>query len=124
MTTDTIRRIMVALGLAGTAALAGCDSWALSFDGSSGLVVVIVSGDDPAPSGGYRIRTRQAGQPDRIVTVEPGRELRLDAPTADPIELTLLPPEGCRALGANPRTVTPAPDAVVRASFELECGAA
>ena len=101
--------------------LGGCDVVSLSFDGSAGLVVVVVS-DREGPSRRYRVRARQDGHPDRTVEVTPGRELRLAVTGAEPIELTLLLPSGCRATTPNPQTVIPDRDSNVRASFGADCG--
>ena len=101
-------------------AAAGCDLVALSFDGSSGLVVVVVS-DGDGPSRRYRVRASQDGQPDRTIEVTPGRELRLPVTRSEPVQLTLLLPDGCRATSENPQVVTPSADAQVRATFAAEC---
>lgn len=117
-----LRRIVLA-GLMPFAA-AACDYMALSFDGSLGLVVITVSDGHPQSPGGYRIRTRQAGAPERIVAVAPGKDLEIQTAGAEPIELTLLAPPDCRVVGPNPQLVTPASGHTVQASFQIECGSA
>jgi hypothetical protein len=101
--------------------IAGCDVVAVSFDGSSGLVVVLVSGGD-GTSRDYRVRARQEGHPDRTVLVTPGHELRLTVMGDVPVELTLLLPSGCRATTPNPQIVVPAASPDIRASFDVRCG--
>jgi hypothetical protein len=103
-----------------TLATAGCDLVSLSFDGSSGLVVVVVS-DGDGPSRRYRVRASQEGHPDQTVEVTPGRELRLPVTGSEPVELTLLLPDGCGAISENPQVVTPSADSQVRATFAAEC---
>jgi hypothetical protein len=107
-------------GAAVVLAAAGCDLdlVALSFDGSSGLVVVVISDDG---SRRYRVRARQEGHADRTVDVVPGRELRLPVTGTEPVELTLLLPDGCRATTPNPQVVAPAGAAHVHATFSAEC---
>ena len=113
-------RLALAALAATTLAAAGCDLVALSFDGSSGLVVVVVS-DGDGPSRRYRVRASQEGHPDRTVEVTPGRELRLPVTGSEPVVLTLLLPAGCRATSENPQVVTPSADSQVRATFAAEC---
>ena len=117
-----LRRIAL-IGLMPFAA-AACDYMALSFDGSLGLVVITVSDDYRRSPGGYRIRTRQVGAPERIVVVAPGKDLEIQTAGTEPIELTLLPPPDCRVVGRNPQIVTPASGHAVQASFQIECGRA
>ena len=115
--------MIVRLAAAGALALGlgGCDVVALSFDGSSGLVVVVVSDDGGGPSRRYRVRARQEGHAERTVEIVPGRELRLPVTGSERVELTLLLPDGCGATTPNPQTVAPDRDATVRASFGAEC---
>jgi len=113
-------RLALAALAATTLAAAGCDLVALSFDGSSGLVVVVVS-DGDGPSRRYRVRASQEGHPEQTVEVTPGRELRLPVTGSEPVVLTLLLPPGCRATSENPQIVTPSADSQVRATFAAEC---
>ena len=119
-----LHRVRCRLGLAAfaaaTLAASGCDLVALSFDGSTGLVVVVVS-DGDGPSRRYRVRASQTGHPDQTVEITPGRELRLPVIGSEPVELTLLLPDGCRATSANPQVVTPSADSQVRATFAAVC---
>lgn len=112
------------IALVATAVLASCEIVSLSFDGSNGLIVVVVSDGGTAWPGGYRIRTRQAGAADRIVAAAPGRELSLAVASTEPVELTLLLPTGCRTTSPNPLIVAPSGDSAARASFAVDCAAA
>lgn len=107
--------------LAALLTVAGCDVVALSFDGSRGLVVVLIEDGSSFPSGGYRVRVHQDGRSDRIATIGTGSELRLAVAPDQPVELTLLPPAGCRTTSPNPRTVEPDADSTVQVSFALDC---
>jgi hypothetical protein len=112
------------LRLAGFAALlgaTGCDVVALSFDGSRGLVVVLIEEGDGLPSGGYRVRVHQDGWSDRTVTVAADGELHLAVAPDVPVQLTLLPPAGCRTVSPNPQTIHPDADATVQVRFALDC---
>ena len=104
-----------------TVLVAGCEVVALSLDTGTGLIVVRFEGDGPSRREPWRMRVRQAGQPERIVTAEPGEPVELTVPASGPAELTLLTPVGCRAIGANPRIVEPAADATVTARFTVRC---
>ena len=123
MQAATRRCSQLLAGAAVVLAAAGCDLdlVALSFDGSSGLVVVVISDDGSGPSRRYRVRARQDGHADRTVDVVPGRELRLPVTGTEPVELTLLLPDGCRATTPNPQVVAPAGAAHVHATFSAEC---
>lgn len=106
----------------GAVLLAGCEVVALSVDTGTGIIVVRLEDDghhdrrDP-----WRMRVRQAGQPDRIVAAAPRAPLELTVPVDAPVELTLLAPAGCLTIGPNPRTVEPARDASVSADFTVHC---
>jgi hypothetical protein len=101
--------------------LAGCDAWALSIGGDGLVFVGIVVDDGRRPRDGYRIRVRADGRVPYETTLPADGRLRL-APAPDgPVELTLLPPEGCRVIGPGTRVVTPAADGTARASFRLAC---
>jgi hypothetical protein len=120
-----IRSLAVGLVTLGATA-ASCDYWALSINGGVGFVAISVSGDGvpPGGSGGYRIRVRQDGVPDQVVTVAPGHELRIEAKGTGAVEVTLLVPDGCRVGSPNPQRVVPATDRTVQASFALACAGA
>lgn len=114
-------RLSRCVALAALLTLAGCDVVALSFDGSRGLVVVLIEDGSGFPSGGYRVRVRQEGRSDRIAAIAAGSELRLAVAPDEPVELTLLLPAECRTTSPNPRTVQPDADATVQVSFALDC---
>ena len=105
------------------ASLAACDYVALSFDGSSGLVVIAISDDGVFPAGGYRIRTRQSGVADRMVAVGPGETVRLEFTSSAPVELTLEAPSSCAVSGANPRVIAPDPGRTIETTFAVACHA-
>jgi hypothetical protein len=113
-------RLTLTLALS-AALLAGCDAWALSI-GSDGLVFVsIVDDGGHRPRGGYRIRVRaDGGSPYETALPADGR-LRLEPAPRGPVELTLLPPEGCSVIGPVTRIVAPTADGTARASFRLAC---
>ena len=101
--------------------LTGCEFVALSVDTGTGLIVVRLEDDRRDRRDPYRMRIRQSGQPERMITARLETPVELTVPAASPVELTLFAPAGCSTLGPNPRTVEPAADATVTASFTVRC---
>lgn len=112
--------LRAALGLAGLLHLAACDQWHLSIN-SDGLIFISVVGDHGEPRERFRLRTRDAGGTTRTLDLPASRELTLRAATEGPLELTLLTPEACLVVGANPRTLNVATGQEVRLAFDVRC---
>jgi hypothetical protein len=115
------RSLSAAILTAACLLLAGCEVVALSVDTGTGLIVVRFEDDGRSGSDPWRMRVRQAGQPERIVAVGPGAPLELTLPATGPVELTLLVPPGCSTLTPNPRTIQPSEAASVTATFSVRC---
>ena len=105
----------------GATLMSGCEVVALSVETGTGTIVVRLEDDGHDRRDPWRMRVRQAGQPDRTIEAAPPAPLELTVLTDVPVELTLFAPPGCLTLGPNPRTVEPAEDATVAASFAVRC---
>ena len=99
--------------------LAACDYWHLSVN-ADGLVFIAVVGDAPTREG-FRVRIRRSDGGTRLLDVPPSGRLSLSPTTAGTLELTLLPPAGCRVAAPNPRVLTVAADEPVRVNFDVRC---
>jgi hypothetical protein len=108
------------LGLAGVLLLfAGCDQWALFISSDGVLFVSIVSYGNT--SGRFRVASRGPDGVSQVIDVPPSGSLNLSGVQPGEVELTLIPPYGCRVTSANPQTVTSQADKTVRVSFDVQC---
>jgi hypothetical protein len=100
--------------------LAACDYWSLQVN-SDGLLLVSVIGDDIPRRGGYRVRTRHPDGSTRTLDVPASGRLSVRSSGEGPLELTLLPPQGCRVSPPNPRTFMVAADQQINVAFDVNC---
>ncbi len=101
--------------------VAGCDEWHLSVN-RNGLVLISVVGDAGEPRHRFRLRTRDAAGGVQLLDVPESGHLTF-TPVADgPLEVTLLPPDGCRVAGDNPRVLSVTADEKLRLAFDVRCG--
>jgi hypothetical protein len=99
--------------------LAGCDRWSLLISSDGVLSLTIVS--DGHSSGGFRVRIRDADGSTRNLELPPAGNLTVDGLAAGELQLTLLPPIGCRVAAPNPRTVMAKTEETVSVAFEVYC---
>jgi hypothetical protein len=100
--------------------LAACDYWSLQVN-SDGLLLVSVIGDDIPRRGGYRVRTRHPDGSTRTLDLPTSGRLSVRSSGEGPLELTLLPPQGCRVSPPNPRTFMVAADQQINVAFDVTC---
>jgi hypothetical protein len=100
--------------------LAACDYWSLQVN-SDGLLLVSVIGDDRPRGGGYRVRTRHPDGSTRTLDVPDSGSLSMRSSGEGLLELTLLPPDGCRVSPPNPRTLMVAADQQINVAFDVNC---
>ncbi|HEX7337612.1 MAG TPA: hypothetical protein VF252_10430 [Gemmatimonadales bacterium] len=115
-----LRCCLVALSCGAILSLAACEQWHLSVNGD-GLLFVSVISDDGHPRDRFRVRTRDSNGVVRIRDLPSSGRLTLSPTAAGPLELTLLPPDGCSVAGPNPQFLTVAAGTSVRASFDVRC---
>jgi hypothetical protein len=101
--------------------LTACDYWSLQVN-SDGLLLVSVIGDDVPRRGGYRVRTRHPDGSTRTLHLPASGRLTVRSAGDGPLELTLLPPQGCRVSPPNPRTLMVAADQQINVAFDVQCG--
>lgn len=109
-----------ALTLAGLLLLAACEEWHLSVN-SNGLVFISVVGDAGEPPHRFRLRTRDAGGAVRILELPVSGHLTVTPVLNGALEITLLPPDGCRVTGENPRTLSVTAAQELRLAFDVRC---
>jgi hypothetical protein len=109
------------LALAGLLLLTGCDQWHLSIN-SDGLVFISVIDDQDLPGDRFRVRIRSIDGATETLGVPASGELSLTQAADGLIELTLLAPDPCQVLGANPRSVSVSTGNETRVSFDVRCG--
>ena len=107
--------------MAGLLLIAACEEWHLSVN-NNGLVLISVAGDAAEPPHRFRLRTRDAGDAVQIVDVPASGHLTFTPVLDGPLEITLLPPDGCRVTGPNPRTLSVTPAQELRLAFNVRCG--
>lgn len=120
MSCPTLRSSLRATSCGALLCLAACEHWHLSVN-ADGLVFIAVVGDVPAGDR-FRVRIRQSDGGTRVANVPATGRLTLSHTAAGTLELTLLPPAGCRVSAPNPRVLTVAADETVRVSFDVRCG--
>ena len=109
-----------ALALAGFLLVAACEEWHLSVN-SNGLVFISVVGDAGEPRHRFRLRTRDTGGAVQILDVPAAGHLTFTPVVDGPLEVTLLPPDGCRVTGDNPRTLAVTAAQELRLAFDVRC---
>jgi hypothetical protein len=107
------------LRLAGVLAIIGCEHWSLSVN-QDGLVLISVIGDDHWQNR-FRVRSRQADGRVRVLDVPSSGHLILRSVANGMLELTLLPPAGCRVVGGNPRTLNVSDGRDLSVYFDVRC---
>ena len=110
-----------ALTLGGFLLLAACEDWHLSVN-SNGLVFISVVGDTGEPGHRFRLRTRDSGGAVQTLEVPASGHLTFTPVVDGPLEITLLPPDGCRVTGENPRTLSVTAAQELRLTFDVRCG--
>jgi hypothetical protein len=112
-----LRSVVAGLSLL---SFAGCDQWHLSVN-SDGLVFISVIGDEDRPRDRFRLRTRTSDGVTRVRDVPASGRLTLRPVAAGDLEITLLPPDGCRVTSENPRTLTVAAHEAIELAFDVRC---
>jgi hypothetical protein len=115
-------RLILAAALTFTGAyplLAACDQWALVVNGDGLLFVSIINNGDG--HGGFRVRARESDGTTRIMDMPTSGSLSLGVFAAGPLELTLLPPQGCSVTAPNPRTLSVSAGDPLNVGFEVHC---
>ena len=108
------------LALGSSSLLSGCDQWALRINSDGLLSINIVSDGGQAP-GRFRVRASQAGGLVRMIDLPASAQLRLDDFSEGALELTLLPPVGCRVSGPNPLHVEIESGHTLTVAFSVFC---
>src|SRR5919112_407190 len=109
------------LALAGLLFLPGCDQWHLSIN-SDGLVFISIIDDQDLPGDRFRVRIRNFNGTTQTLGVPASGELSLTQAADGLMELTLVAPDPCQVLGANPRSISVSSGKETRVSFDVRCG--
>jgi hypothetical protein len=96
-----------------------CDQWALLVNSDGVLSITIVSDGNGRER--FRVRALQSDGISRIMDVPSSGTLTFGAFSPGELELTLLPPAGCRVTDPNPRTLLVDADERVNISFDVHC---
>lgn len=113
--------IPAALALGAVVSAASCEQWHLSINSDGLLFVSVIIVDDDEPRDRFRLRVREADGTVRVGDVPASGHVTVSALADGPLELTLLPPAGCRVEGANPRTMMVEAGEPLRVSFSVQC---
>ena len=111
-------RILLLLGLV---LLPACDEWHLSIN-SDGLVFISIVDDGDELGDRFRIRISDDGGTSQLVNVPSSGQLNLPSMAAGRVQLTLMAPEGCQVVGANPQVVVVSERNETRVLFDVHCG--
>ena len=108
------------LALAGLLLVAACEEWHLSVN-SNGLVFISVVQEAGEPPHRFRLRTRDAAGAVQILEVPASGHLTFTPVVDGPLEITLLPPNGCRVTGALTQTLRVTAAQEFRLAFDVRC---
>jgi hypothetical protein len=108
-----------ALPLVGLLAIAGCEYWSLSVN-QDGLVLISVIGDDNGRNR-FRVRSRHSDGSVQVLDVPSSGHLTLRSVADGMLELTLLPPAGCRVVGGNPHNLNVSDGQDLSVDFDVRC---
>jgi hypothetical protein len=95
--------------------------WHLSVNSDGLQLSIFIHDDGFIRRDRYRLRARSFDGTTRVLDVPRSGPLTLTGLEGGPVELTLLPPSGCRVLGQNPRTVNASPEERLSLTFEVTC---